>query len=643
MLAQVKDIGDYHNEFDDWHERDLRALIRRDRNHPSVIMWSLGNEIPEQGSKEAVPLVSELVRIAHEEDPTRPASAAGNGVNDWDPSFAEAYDLLGQNYYSVFYPVIRKRFPHKPLFGSETASCVSSRGEYFFQTPEGMEAFNAQLRREQEQRHEQELKSAQKEGKPAPPAPVFIAEEFTPVSRNTYRGGMENFQISSYDLYCPVWAQTPDEEFAELDKETSVAGEFVWTGFDYLGEPMFYNDLTSLLNFGNEPAKQAEYEKQLKEFGRVRCPSRSSYFGIVDLCGFPKDRFYLYQSRWRPDLPMVHILPHWNWPSRIGKVTPVHVYTSGDEAELFLNGKSQGFRSKGIGEGKIPNLALAGKASASSEVTGNVAGNAIDGKKKTAWIANGGSPDQCWSIDLGKECAVRQITLRHERSPERYGLTLQVSDDGKTWRPVKGLSAPRYLVGMACYSCDDRFRHLRVAFPKLSPKDWVSLAEVGIYDREWTPNDTPYRLTWNDVVYQPGELKAVAYKDGKKWAEESIVTTGEPAAVKLEAERPSISGDGRDLVYVKARIVDEKGRTVPVACNPLRFEVEGDGELAATDNGDPTDLTTFSSSDRKAFNGLALAIVRAKPGESGTITLKASSEGLRGDQISIPVKKPGDK
>ena len=124
-------------------------------------------------------------------------------------------------------------------------------------------------------------------------------------------------------------------------------GEFVWTGFDYLGEPTPYNyDVTNLLNF-SDPEKRAEMKKQLDALGKLKVPSASSYFGIVDLCGFKKDRFYIYQARWRPDLPMVHILPHWNWPERVGQVTPVHVYTSGDEAELFLNGKSLGRKKKG--------------------------------------------------------------------------------------------------------------------------------------------------------------------------------------------------------------------------------------------------------------------------------------------------------
>lgn len=489
-----KTSNGYHQFWKDWHERDLRALIRRDRNHPSVIMWSLGNEIPEQGSAAAVPMVEELVRITHDEDLTRPATAGGNIVGGWDPHFAGAYDILGLNYDLDGYGKIHTKNPEKPLFASETSSCISSRGEYIFQTPEGMAAFNEGLRKKQEDRYARDVKHAQAAGKPTPVPRPFKPIEFTPISKLT-EGAMENFQVSSYDLYTPGWAQPPDNVFAGLDKAPYMAGEFVWTGFDYLGEPTPFNsDLTNLLNFRNDPAKQAELEKQLKELGKIKCPSRSSYFGIVDLCGFPKDRFYLYQSRWMPDHPMVHILPHWNWPDRAGKVTPVHVYTSGDEAELFLNGKSQGRKKKGSEE---------------------------------------------------------------------------------------------------------------------------------------------YRLRWDDVVYEPGELKAVSYKNGKPWAEETVRTTGPAAKLTLEPDRSDIGNDGRDLSFVKLTVRDKDGLPVPRSSASVTFTISGSGEIVATDNGDATDLTTFSSATRKAYNGLALAIVKAKKGATSPIILKASSDGLTSAETTI--------
>jgi beta-galactosidase len=490
--------NDYNRLWNDWYEKDLRAEIQRDRNHPSVIMWSLGNEIPGQGKKESVSIVEDLVRIAHEEDPTRPSTAGGNGVSGWTPDFAKAFDILGENYEPGSYPRIHTNNPLKPIFSSESSSCVSSRGEYFFQTPEGMAVFNEILRKKADGRYASAVKKAQAAGKPTPTPPQFKPEEFKPVSENTHEGGMENFQVSSYDLYAPGWAQIPDEEFKGLDQAPYTAGEFVWTGFDYLGEPTPFNsDMTNLLNFRNDPEKQAELEKQLKELGKVKCPSRSSYFGIVDLCGFPKDRFYLYQARWRPDLPMAHILPHWNWQDRIGKVTPVHVYTSGDEAELFLNGKSLGRKKKGLNE---------------------------------------------------------------------------------------------------------------------------------------------YRLRWDDVVYQPGELKVIAYREGKEWAKDQVKTTGAATQLIMKADRPLISADGKDLSFVTVTVADKEGLLVHRSHNLIRFSISGPGEIVATDNGDATDLSVFSEHNRKAFNGLALAIVKAKPGASGPITLSAESEGLAPAKVTISGK-----
>jgi beta-galactosidase len=434
---QGKKPNDYHLLFKDWSERDLRAEYRRDRNHPSIIMWSLGNEIPEQGTKWGIPTAARLVGIAHDEDPTRPATLGGNGIGGYDSDFLKQFDIGGENYQ----PWIYEDFPKKnnmPLFGSETASTCSSRGVYFL--------------------------------------PVSV--------------GLGNFQVTSYDIYKPGWGQLPDEEFRALDKNPNVAGEFVWTGFDYLGEPTPYNaDMTNLLNFRDDPAKEKEMEDQLQQFGKIKCPARSSYFGIVDLAGFKKDRFYLYQARWNPDVPMVHILPHWNWPGHEGQKVPVFVYSSGDEVELFLNGQSVG---------------------------------------------------------------------RKKRDPYQY------------------------------------------------------------------------RFKFEEVTYAPGELKAVAYKNGQSWAEASVKTTGAAAAVQMEADRATIHGDGLDLCYVTTKIVDAAGLTVSLANNAIQFAItSGPGEIVATDNGDATDLTSFPSPERKAFNGLALVIVRIKAGEKGDVHLSATADGLK--------------
>jgi beta-galactosidase len=285
-------------------------------------------------------------------------------------------------------------------------------------------------------------------------------------------------------------------EFRGQDEFPCVAGEFVWTGFDYLGEPTPYNsDSSNLLNF-TDPAEKARMERELKELGKIHVPSRSSYFGIIDLAGFKKDRFYIYQARWRPELPMAHILPHWNWPERVGQFTPVHVYTSGDEAELFLNGKSFGRRSK----------------------------------------------------------------AKYE-----------------------------------------------------------------------------YRLRWDNVVYQPGELKVIAYQQGKRWAEEIVRTTGPAARLKLQPDRNAIQADGHDLSFVTVTIADQAGRLVPRSRNHVAFELTGPGEIIAVDNGDATSFEPFQAKDRTACNGLCLVIVRST-GQPGTMSLKARSPGLPSAEVKLRAK-----
>lgn len=304
--AMAKRPGDYHLLFPDWCEKDLRAFIRRDRNHPSVILWSIGNEVYEQNNADGWKLGQRVAAIAHEEDKTRPVTMALHTVASSTNGFQNVVDVFGYNYKPTEYAAFRTNNPRVPLIGSETSSCVSSRGEYFF-----------------------------------------------PVSLDR-KSGRANFQTSSYDVAAPTWAYMPNIEFKGQDENPFVAGEFVWTGFDYLGEPTPYDhDTTNRLVF-TDPATQAKWDAVIKQGGKIEVPSRSSYFGIFDLCGFAKDRFYLYQSRWRPEFPMAHIVPqNWNWPDRIRKVTPVEVYTSGDSAELFLNGKSLGVRKKGAHEYRL--------------------------------------------------------------------------------------------------------------------------------------------------------------------------------------------------------------------------------------------------------------------------------------------------
>jgi beta-galactosidase len=296
----AKKPGDHHQFYQAWHERDVANFVRRDRNHPCVIAWSTGNELPEQKRPELTVVSEKLTQIFRKHDTTRQTTLGINQLSAAAGPFGDSVDVVGLNYPvkdGKIFEKIRARKPQVPVLTSESSSCISSRGCYFF-----------------------------------------------PMSWNK-AAGMQGFQISSYEIYAPGWANRPDLDFELLEKHPYVAGEFVWTGFDYLGEPTPFNDDSSIaLNFNNEGAAK----KAMEEFKKLGggAPSRSSYFGILDLAGFPKDRYYLYQAHWRPDFPMAHILPHWNWQDRLDKVTPVHVFTSGDEAELFLNGKSLGRKKK---------------------------------------------------------------------------------------------------------------------------------------------------------------------------------------------------------------------------------------------------------------------------------------------------------
>ncbi len=288
---------DYSLHFDAWHERDVHAFVRRDRNHPCIIAWSSGNEIMEQLEPDGVKIALRLRELFRAEDPTRSVIGGLNKPESIANGFHAGFDVVGFNYRPWRYAAARAALPEKPMVVTESASTVSSRGVYIFPVGE------------------------------------------------TLQSGLVPFQVSSYDLYFPRWAHTPDHEWQKLEENPTFAGEFVWTGFDYLGEPTPYNQSDSTLLNYDTPEARALAAEELKRLGG-QLPARSSYFGIVDLCGFPKDRFYLYQSRWRPDLPMAHLLPHWTWPGRENEITPVHVYTSGDEAELFLNGQSLGRKQK---------------------------------------------------------------------------------------------------------------------------------------------------------------------------------------------------------------------------------------------------------------------------------------------------------
>jgi beta-galactosidase len=431
----------YSKYFDEWSERDLRDMVRRDRNHPSIIMWSIGNEIPEQKSPDGWREARRLTHLFHDTDPTRPTTSA---FNNWDDAIrnklADEVDVPGFNYKPTFYQRIHKEHPTWTIYGSETASCVSSRGTYH-------------LPLEKYEKH-------------------------------------ASLQISSYDIIAPRWAYCPDAEFAAQDALPAVMGEFVWTGFDYLGEPTPY--------FGSNEDVSHDW------------PARSSYFGMVDLAGFPKDRYYLYQSVWSRK-PMVHVLPHWNWEGRETQEIPVMVYSNAQEVELLLNGKSLG-------------------------------------RKKTLATT----------------------------------VTLPVGPN---------ISASRQ-------------------FP------------------------SKYRLLW-PVPFQPGVLTAIGYTAGKEVARDEVSTAGAPARIRLVADRSAIAADGDDVSFVTVRVEDQEGHLCPLADNMVSFQVWGAGRIAAVDNGNPATVEPFHANYCKAFNGLALLIVRSIPREAGQIHIVATGAGLAPAQLVI--------
>ncbi len=373
MWRRPKVPNGHGKYFDQWGDTDIRDMVRRDRNHPSVILWSIGNEVSEQNDPEGWKIAKALSDAVHEVDRTRPTTSGFNYVEGAIKNrLADQVDVVGFNYRPWQYAQFHKEHPSWIIFGSETASCVSSRGIYHL--------------------------------------PIEKYEKHP------------SLQLSSYDIIAPRYAYCPDVEFQAQDDNPEVLGEFVWTGFDYLGEPMPFFDY-------NRPPSES----------RNDWPSRSSYFGVVDLAGLPKDRFYLYQSQWTSK-PMVHILPHWNWST--GQTIPVVAYSNAQEVDLLLNGRSLGRKKYGVDTVTLP---------VGQRVTES-----------------------------------RQFVSR-------------------------------------------------------------------------------YRLEWM-VPYEPGTLKAVAYKDGKQVATTEVRTAGPAARVRLTPDRATVSGGG-DFSFIAVRIEDKDGNPVPDAVN----------------------------------------------------------------------------
>ena len=434
MWIYPKCKNGYARFFKEWWEQDITNLVLSQRNHPSIIMWSIGNEIPDQGNKEGVEYAKKLQDLCHKLDPSRPVTQGIDRVDAAMKSgFAQVMDVPGFNYRLHKYDKGLKELPQGFLLGSETASTVSSRGVYKF--------------------------------------PVEVS------NRKTYDDG----QCNGYDTEYCSWSNLPDDDWVWQDDYKQVIGEFVWTGYDYLGEPTPYD---------------------------TYWPSRSSYFGICDLAGLAKDRYYLYRSKWNTEKHTVHLLPHWTWPDRKGKVTPVYCYTDGVEGELFVNGKSQG-----------------------------------------------------------------RVRKNKESRLDRY------------------------------------------------------------------------RLRWNNVKYEPGEIKVVAYDEsGNVIGEDTRRTAGAPSDIVFEVEtanggkQPTLKADGNDMAFITISMTDKDGNHCPTADNQLTFEVTGNGTFQAACNGDATSLEPFTQPQMKLFSGKVVAVVRST-NEAGTLTLKVTDKKLNiSKSISIRTK-----
>ena len=431
MWLYPKCKNGYARFFNDWSDRDIENLILANRNHPSIIMWSIGNEIPEQGSEEGREIARHLQGLCHLFDPTRPVTQGMDRADEALKSgFAQVMDVPGFNYRVHKYQTNIDQLPQGFLLGSETASTVSSRGVYKFPVKV---TDNSQY---------------------ASWAPTYDPKAILKADG----------QCSSYDVEYCSWSNLPDDDWVWQDDKDWVIGEFVWTGYDYLGEPTPYDEYW---------------------------PARSSYFGICDLVGLPKDRYYLYRSHWNKDQHTIHLLPHWSWGSaRKGKVTPVYCYTDYPTGELFINGKSQG-----------------------------------------------------------------KVTKTPQERLDRY------------------------------------------------------------------------RLRWNDVKYEPGELKVVVYDaNGNVAGEETIKTAGKPADLQLEtwtASDKGLTADGEDLAFVTVSLTDAKGTLIPQADDQLTFEVSGAGTFEAVCNGDATSLESFKQPTMRLFNGQLVVVVRSAQ-KAGTLTLQVS-------------------
>ena len=445
---------------DQYAEAEVANFVKRDRNHPSVFLWSIGNEIGElltNADGMAAEHVEKMVGYFKKYDLTRPTtmgchipSVSGKGLHILD-----ALGTTGWNY-ARRYVSTRLAYPDMPLIYSESASAFGTRGAYKLPLPESKTDFT------------------------------------------------DDGEMTAYMLTSARWSDIPEIEFEYMRIDTFMAGEFVWTGFDYLGEPTPVLDIDAPWARGGFKPTREGYS------------ARSSYFGIVDLAGLPKDSYYNYRSLWKAGSHTIHLTPHWNWQGHEGRPVPVFLYTDGDEAELFLNGKSMGRRKK--------------------------------------------------------------------MDPDLAATSREVARD---------------------------FEY--VVQPNDPEHPYFEVVDA-------------YRLRWLDVPYEPGEIRAVVYKNGEQIGETTVKTAGEPEALRLTPDRIQMTADGMDLCYLTIEMIDEEGTVCPLAMDMLEFRVEGAASLIGVANGNQMGHDVFTDETHPLFYGKAVAVFRSLPGKSGDARITVSSE-----------------